>query len=146
MKALTLRKKTLLVAASGVETAGCPLLSATTNRWAKKATIEGSKHVANTESCRVGDKGLNLVFAAFFLRKINTMISILDLESEVSKSAALIELLSDRLCREIEERGGSHAETTAAGLVAMAIDQSGNLIRTFYAVCDEERGQRSVRN
>ena len=76
----------------------------------------------------------------------NMKVSILDLESEVVKTVALLELVSERLVQTIEERGGTNASASAAGLVALSIDQAGNLTKVFYAVCELERGQRSVRN
>lgn len=146
MNSLTATGKTLLVATFGLRTRTPTMLTRLRKPPGKLATIEVRYPIVRTGFCRVDDKVLSLGMTDFFLSKNNTMRNMIDLESEVSKSAALIELLSDRLCREIEERGGSHAETTAAGIVAMAIDQSGNLVRTFYAACDEAQSQRSVRN
>lgn len=145
-KLLTSHSNTLSVEPSELETRTPTMLTRLRKPPGKLATIEVRHSIVRTGFCRVDEKVSSLGMADFFFDKNNMKNSLLDLETEVTKTAALLDLLGERLAKITEESGDRNGSEKAAGQVCLYLDQSHRLIEVFYSVADEIHAMHHVRN
>lgn len=135
---MTNARNNLSVAAFGLETR-TPIVKRDHESRGLNATIEVHRSIVCTGSCRADNKVSSLGAVDFFFVKNNMRVNLLDLETEVGKTAALLELVSQRFAAEQDACGMRNAGTMAAGLVALSLDQIQTLMSKFDAVAEDLR-------